>query len=84
MRYRRGFAPKVGGQPKMLISSDNRHALFSLVKPSPGLATYEMVERAGGVKRWSGRLTKSGNYLVQVFTREKETSSHFKLRVTLR
>jgi hypothetical protein len=65
------------------ISSDNRHALFSLVKPSPGMATYEMVERADGVKHWSGRLTKSGNYLVQVFTREKETS-HFKLRVTLR
>jgi hypothetical protein len=65
------------------ISSDNRHALFSLVKPSPGMATYEMVEKAGGVKHWSGRLTKSGNYLVQVFTREKETS-HFKLRVTLR
>ena len=54
------------------ISSDNRHALFSLVKPSPGMARYEAVERAGGVKRWSGRLMKSGNYLVEVFTREKE------------
>jgi hypothetical protein len=67
----------------MKISSDNRHALFSLIKPSPGMATYEVVESAGGVKHWSGRLTKSGNYPVEVFTREKETS-HFKLRVTLR
>jgi len=34
------------------ISSGNRHALFSLVKPSPGMARYEAVERAG-VKRWA-------------------------------
>ncbi|HST53766.1 MAG TPA: hypothetical protein VLJ61_17290 [Pyrinomonadaceae bacterium] len=65
------------------VSSNDRQALFSLVKPSPGMSEYEIVEKAGGVRRWSGRLTKSGDYLVSVFTREKE-NSHFKLRVTLR
>jgi hypothetical protein len=74
---------EAGQHLTMVISSDDRQALFSIVKPSPAMATYEFVERAGGVKRWSGKLTKSGNYLVVVFTREKETS-HFKIRVTLR
>jgi hypothetical protein len=68
----------------MEISSDNHQAMFSLIKPSPGMAKYEIVESAGGVKRWSGRLTESGDYLVTVFTREREADSRFKLRVTLR
>jgi hypothetical protein len=65
------------------MSSDNQQALFSLIKPSPARAKNDIVERAGAVKRWSGRLTESGNYLVQVFTHGRESASHFKLRVTL-
>ncbi len=71
---------RAGQYLTMEISSDNHQAMFSLIKPSPD---DEIVERAGGVKRWSGRLTESGDYLVTVFTREREVS-HFKLRVTLR
>lgn len=66
------------------VSSKNHQALFSLVKPSPGGAKIEFVERAGGVRRWSGRLKMSGDYLVMVFTRQQEGLSRFKLRVTLR
>jgi len=71
---------RAGQYLTMEISSDNHQAMFSLIKPSPD---DEIVERAGGVKRWSGRLTESGDYLVTIFTREREVS-HFKLRVTLR
>ncbi len=66
------------------INSDNHQTLFSLIKPSPAMAKYEIVERAGAVKRWSGRLTASGDYLIAVFTHNREAASHFKLRVTLR
>ena len=65
------------------ISSDNHQALFSLVKPSPFMVKFDIVEGAGAVKRWSGRLTDSGNYLVTVFTHDQEAASRFKLRVTL-
>jgi hypothetical protein len=68
----------------MEISSDNHQAMFSLIKPSPGMVKYEIVDKAGGVKRWSGRLTESGDYLVTVFTREREADTRFKVRVTLR
>src|SRR2546425_3235995 len=64
------------------ISSDNDRAVFSLIKPSHNMAKYEPVSRADGVKRWSGRLTKSGDYLVTIFTRDREANSRFKLRVT--
>jgi len=74
---------RAGQYLTMEISSDNDRAVFSLIKPSKNMVKYEPVERAGGVKRWSGRLTESGDYLVTVFTREREVS-HFKLRVTLR
>ena len=66
------------------ISSDNHQALFSLIKPSSFMVKYDIVEGAGTVKRWSGRLTESGNYLVTVFTHDREAASQFKLRVTLR
>ena len=65
------------------MSSDNRQALFSLIKPSPAMVKYDIVERAAAVKRWTGRLTESGTYLVTVFTHDRESASHFKLRVTL-
>ena len=67
----------------MEISSGNHHALFSLTKPSAAMVNHETVEEAGGVQRWSGRLTEPGNYLITVFTRER-AASRFKLRVTLR
>jgi hypothetical protein len=67
-----------GGQTvKLEISSDNDEAIFSLSTPD-----FEIVEDAGGIKRWSGKLKLSGDYYITVFTR-KETS-RFKLRVTLR
>ncbi len=66
------------------VSSDNHQALFSLIKPSPAMVKYDVVEHAGAVKSWSGRLTESGNYLVTVFTHDREAASRFKLRITLR
>ncbi|MDT5122592.1 MAG: hypothetical protein QOC96_2074 [Acidobacteriota bacterium] len=78
------LSAQAGQYLTMEISSDNHQALFSLIKPSPAMAKIEIVERAGGVKRWSGRLTESGDYLVTVFTREREAVSRFKLRVMLR
>jgi hypothetical protein len=63
------------------VSSKNHQVLFTLVKPSPGGAKIEFVEGAGGVRRWSGPLKMSGDYLVIVFTRA--ALSRFKLRVML-
>jgi hypothetical protein len=75
---------RAGQYLTMEISSDNHQALFSLIKPSPGMVKYEIVERAGGVKRWSGRLTMDGDYIVVVVAQGREAGSRFKLRVTLR
>lgn len=73
------------GQALMIeASSDNDGAIFSLFKPSHNVANDEAVEGAEGVRRWSGQLRKSGEYIVTVFTHDKEAASHFKLRVTLR
>ena len=66
------------------VSSGNHQALFTLVKPSPGGVKTKFVERAAGVRRWSGRLKISGDYLVIVFTRQQPGVSRFKLRLTLR
>jgi hypothetical protein len=68
----------------MEVSSNNPQALFTLVKPYPGASKIEFVEGAGGVKRWSGKLKMSGNYLVIVFTRQQAGWSRCKLHVTLR
>jgi len=65
------------------IGSENDRAVFSLVKCSHNMVRYEQIDKAEGVKRWSGRLTRSGNYLVTIFTRDREADSRFKLRVTL-
>jgi len=75
---------QAGQHLTMEVSSGNNQALFTLVKPSPAGARNEFVERAAGVKRWSGSLKMSGDYRVIVFTRQQEGVSRFKLRVTLR
>ena len=75
---------RAGQSLALEMSSDNHQALFSLIRPSPAMVRFDIVERAGAVKRWSGRLTESGNYLVTVFTHDREAASHFKLRITLR
>ena len=75
---------RVGQRLTMDMTPSSRQALFSLIKPSPSMAKYETVARASGVKRWSGRLVVSGDYLVQVFTRERGAGTHYKLRITLR
>jgi hypothetical protein len=72
-----------GQQLTMEISSSNQQAMFTLIKPSAAMAKIEFVENAAGVKRWSGKLAMSGDYMVVVFTRGAEASSRFKLRVTL-
>lgn len=66
------------------VTSNNNQALCTLVKPSPFGSRNEFVERAAGVRHWSGRLTMSGYYRVIVFTRQQEGVSRFKLRATLR
>lgn len=81
---RYSLSARAGQYLTMEISSGNHQAVFSLIKPSPGMVNYEIVERAGGVKRWSGRLRESGDYIVTVFTQERESDSRFQLRVTLR
>ena len=81
---RYSLSARAGQYLTMEISSDHHQAMFSLIKPSPGMVKYEIVERAGGVKRWSGRLMMSGDYMVVVFTQDREAASRFKLRVTLR
>ena len=68
---------RAGQTIRMKISSDNGEVIFSLFTPGE-----EIVEKSGGVKRWSGKLNRSGNYLVTVFTRNR--TARFKLRVTLR
>ncbi len=73
-----------GQQLTMEMSSDNHHAMFSLIKPSPAMATQDIVEKAGAVKRWSGRLSISGNYMIVVATQDRKAASRFSLRVTLR
>ena len=80
---RYSLGAKAGQVLTLAISSDNHHAVFSLVKPSPAMVKSEIVERAGGVTRWSGRLLEPGNYLVTVFTRDRDAASRFTLRVTL-
>jgi hypothetical protein len=69
---------------KLEISSDNHLAVFTLVKPSPAGSRIEVVENAVGVRRWSGILRISGDYLVTVFAPDRDAFSRFKLRVTLR
>lgn len=69
---------------KMPISSDNHLAVFTLIKPSPAGSKIEFVANAARVKRWSGTLTMSGDYLVTVFASDPEALSRSKLRVTLR
>ena len=81
---RYSLSVQAGQYLTMEISSNNRQAMFSLIKPSPGMVKYEIVEGAGGVKRWSGRLTQSGDYIITVFTQDREAGSRFKLRVRLR
>jgi hypothetical protein len=61
----------------MQISSETGEVVFSLSSPD-----FQIVEKAGGVRRWSGRLKAAGDYYVTVFARKG--SSRFKLRVTLR
>ena len=80
----RYFLPAQAGQHLAAeIASDTGEAAFSLVQPSPAMARYDIVEGAANVKRWSGTLSLSGNYLIQVFTHHSR-SSHFRLKVTLR
>ena len=69
---------------KMEISSDNHLAVFTLIKPSPAASRIEVVKDAVGVRRWSGTLKISGDYLVTVFAPDRDAFSRFKLRVTLR
>jgi hypothetical protein len=66
------------------VSSNSRQALFTLVKPSPGGSKNEFVTNASGIKRWTGKLEMSGDYVIIVFTRQQKGLAHFKLRLTLR
>ena len=65
----------------MEVRSNNQQALFTLIKPSPAMAKIEFVEKADSMKRWSGKLAMSGDYIVLVCARGAEDSSRFKLRV---
>jgi len=69
---------------KLEISSDNHLAVFTLVKPSPAASRNDVIKNALGVRRWSGILTISGDYVVTVFAPDRDAFSRFKLRVTLR
>lgn len=69
---------------KLEISSDNHLAVFTLIKPSPAASRIDFVKNAVGVRRWSGTLKISGDYLLTVFAPDRDALSHFKLRITLR
>lgn len=69
---------------KMEISSDNHLAVFTLIKPSPAASRNDVVKNAVSVRRWSGTLKISGDYLVTVFAPDRDAFSRFKLRITLR
>jgi hypothetical protein len=69
---------------KLEIGSDNHLAVFTLIKPSPAASRIEFVANAARVKRWSGTLTISGDYVVRVFASDPDAVSRFKLRVKLR
>lgn len=73
---------RAGQHLTIQISSSNHQAMFTIIKPSPAGSKNEVVEKARGVKRWSGALAMNGDYWITVFTREEE--GRFKLRVTLR
>ena len=75
---------RAGQHLTMKIGSSDGQAMFSIVKPSPAGSRNEIVERAGGVRRWSGGLTLTRNYQITVFTHAAEAVSRFKLRITLR
>jgi hypothetical protein len=74
---------QAGQHLTVAVSSSNHQVWFTLLKPSPGGAKNEFVERAAVVRRWSGTLELSGDYRVIVFTHQ-EKELYFKLRVTLR
>ena len=75
---------RAGQHLTMELTSNNRQAKFTLIKPSPAASRNEFVKDAAGVKRWSGTVTMSGDYRVTVYTLDREALSHFKLRITLR
>jgi hypothetical protein len=64
---------------RLEISSDNHLAVFTLIEPSPAASRIEMVKDAVGVRRWSGTLKISGDYLVTVFAPDRDAFSRFKL-----
>ena len=74
---------RAGQSFSMVISSDNHQAGFSVEKPYHAGSNFEFVTK-GGVQRWSGRLTESGDYMIIVFPLDRESVSRFKLRITLR
>jgi hypothetical protein len=75
---------RAGQHLTIQINSSNHQAMFTIIKPSPAGSKNEVVEKARGVKRWSGTLAMNGDYRIMVFAREEEAVSRFELRVTLR
>jgi hypothetical protein len=75
---------QAGQRLTISVTSQNHQTLFTLIKPSPAGSRNEFVERAAGVKHWSGSLKLSGAYGIIVFTRQQEGVSRFKLRAILR
>lgn len=78
------LSARAGQTLTLQIHSPGGRAAFSLIKPSPAMAKYEIMEKAGGVKHWSGRLALSGDYLVLVFCQNGKAAAPFTLTVTLR
>ena len=74
---------RAGQTLTMEIRSGDGRAVFTLVQPSPAMVRHDIIKGAGGVKRWSGKLAKTGDYGVVVFTRGA-ARTRFKLGVTLR
>lgn len=75
---------RAGQHLTIQINSSNHQAMFTIIKPSPAGSKNEVVEKARGLKGWSGTLAMDGDYRITVFTREEEAVSRFKLRITLR
>ena len=68
-----------GQQMSLNLTSAKNNAVFGVYLPG-----MDLLEGAQGVKDWSGRLPKSGDYEIIVFPDDETTDTTFTLQVTIR
>lgn len=68
-----------GQQMTLNLVSAKRNAVFGVYLPG-----MDLLEGAQNVKKWSGKLPKSGDYEIMVFPDDEMTNTTFTLEVTIR